>query len=197
LGEAMLDLVAKQGYRETNVEEVIAAASVSREDFEGLYESKEACAVDVLEERSKDCFAAVAAAYEAKERWPDTLRAGAYAMADWMAAHPREVRYGAVEMLWAGELAQVEREAAFLRFRRMVDAGRSRLADPDSLPESTADQVIGSAVKILTTRAIEGEPIDYHGMVPDLMSVAVRPFLGEEMAARELTMPSPQPTAED
>jgi AcrR family transcriptional regulator len=190
----MLDLVAKQGYRETSIEEIIAAAGVSQADFDGLFASKESLAVEVLEERSKDCFEAVIGAYEAQAQWPDSLRAGAYAMADWMAAHPREVRYGPVEMLWAGEQAQVQREIAFRRFRGMVDDGRSRLEDPDSLPNTTADLVIGSAVKMLTERAMEGGKIDYHQLVPHLMAIAVRPYLGEEAAARELAIAPPQRT---
>lgn len=194
LHEAMLDLVSTQGYRETKIEEVLAAAGVGHREFEALYPSKEALAVAVLEERSKDCFRVVFGAYESEAAWPDSLRAGAYAMADWMADHPREVRYGPVEMLWAGELAQVQREIAFKRFRGMVEDGRSRLADPGSLPESTADLVIGAAVKMLTERAMAGGEIDFRRMVPHLMAIAVRPFLGEEAATRELTMPPPQRT---
>lgn len=192
LHEAILDLVSSQGYRETAVEEVLEAAGVERAEFDQLYPSKEALAVEVLEERSRDCFRVVFGAYEAEAQWPDSLRAGAYAMADWMAAHPREVRYGPVEMLWAGELAQVQREIAFKRFRGMVEDGRSRLADPSSLPESTADLVIGAAVKMLTERAMSGGEIDFHRMVPHLMAIAVRPFLGEAAAARELAMEPPQ-----
>jgi AcrR family transcriptional regulator len=196
LQEAILELVADQGYRETSLEEVLAAAEVSRADFDQLYESKESLAVEVLEERSKDCFRAVMDAYEAEAEWPDSLRVGAYAMADWMAAHPREVRYGPMQMLWAGEQAQVQREIAFRRFRGLVEDGGSRLADPGSLPVSAADQVIGAAVKMLTARATEGGEIDFHLMVPHLMAVAVRPFLGEEAAARELDLPPPQRTEE-
>jgi AcrR family transcriptional regulator len=192
--EAMLDLVSSRGYQETGVEDVIAAAGVEREEFDRLYVSKEACAVDVLEERSKDCFRVVTVAYAAEAQWPDSLRAGAYAMAEWMIEHPREVRYGPVEMLWAGEQAQVQREVAFQRFLGMVDAGREQLEDPDSLPLSTAEQVIGSAVQLLTKRALEGG-LDYWAMVPEMMAVAVRPYLGEEAAARELSIPPP-PRAE-
>lgn len=196
LHEAMLELVSTQGYRETELEQVLAAAAVGAEEFEALYPSKEALAVEVLEERSKDCFRVVFGAYEAEAQWPDSLRAGAYAMADWMAAHPREVRYGPVEMLWAGELAQVQREIAFKRFRGMVEGGRSRLADPDSLSESAADLVIGSAVKMLTERAMAGGEIDFHAMVPHLMAIAVRPFLGADAAAAELRMEPPRRTEE-
>jgi AcrR family transcriptional regulator len=192
LREAMLDLVSSQGYRETSLEEVAAAAGMGRQELDELYPSKEALAVEVLEERSKDCFRVVMGAYESEAQWPDSLRAGAYAMADWMEAHPREVRYGPVEMLWAGEQAQVQREIAFQRFRGMIEDGRSRLADPDSLPDSTPDLVIGSAVKMLTERAMEGGAIDFHRMVPHLMAIAVRPFLGEEAAAQELEIPPPR-----
>lgn len=196
LHEAMLDLVATQGYRETTLEEVIAAAGTTRAEFDRLYASKEALAVEVLEERSKDCFRVVMAAYEAEAQWPDSLRAGCYALAEWLRTHPREVRYGPVEMLWAGEQAQVQRELAFQRFRRMVDDGRSRLADPDSLPKSIADQIVGTTVGMLTERVMKGEVGDYADVVPPLMAIAVRPFLGDEAAAREAAMPPP-PRAED
>jgi hypothetical protein len=52
-------------------------------------------------------------AYDAEAEWADAMRAGAYAAARWHTEHPRELRFGVVEMLWAGELAQARRESCF------------------------------------------------------------------------------------
>jgi len=186
----MLDLVLAEGYDRTRVGAVIEEAGVTREEFERNFVSREECAIATFE-RSFDRYrAAVRAAYESEAEWTDALRAAAYASARWFVDHPREVRFGAVVLLFAGEMAQARREAAFGEFVDMIDAGRELARDPDAVPPYTAEGVIGSYVGIMTKRLGRGG-VDPRGMVPELMYIAVRPYLGEEAARRELTVPPP------
>jgi AcrR family transcriptional regulator len=188
--EATLDLSFAQGYQATSVEELLARAAVSRADFERLFGSKEACAIAVFEHFRAGFDDEVRAAYEAETRWPASLRAAAYAVARWMVAHPREVRFGGVEMLWAGEMAQTHREATFQSFVDMIDAGREQLEDPDSVPSIAAERAVG-AIAELAARRFQHSNVGIYELVPELMYLAVLPYLGEEVAARELTMPAP------
>ncbi len=105
------------------------------------------------------------------------------------------MRFGATGLLWAGEAAQAKREIAFQNFVAMVDAGRSLAAEPDQVPEYTAEGVIGSVAVMITKRAQQDEEMRPYEFVPQLMALAVRPYLGEVAAARELTMPPPAPGA--
>jgi hypothetical protein len=50
--------------------------------------------------------------------------------------------------------------------------------------------VIGAIAEMLTKRLTQGE-VDPYEFVPQLMSIAVRPYLGEDAAAKELARPPP------
>ena len=189
--EAMLDLVCQEGLERTSVEEVLERAGVAREDFERRFGSMEACALEVFDAFFTDYQDAVREAYESEAQWPDSLRAAAYAVADWIRAHPREVRFGTVEMLWAGDVFQARREAGFHYFAELVDGGREVAVDPEAIPATAAEGVIGSIAEIMT-KGLQRGPFDMYDFVQELMYVAVLPYLGEEAAARELTIIPPR-----
>jgi AcrR family transcriptional regulator len=190
LCEAMLELVSSQGYDATTVEEVVERAGVSRREFDSLFSSKEECAMAVFDAFLKDFEEATRRAYDSEPEWRDSIRAAGYAAAIWINSHRREVRFGTVEMLWAGEMAQARREIGFQNFVGMIDAGRESCEDPDSVPPFTAEGVIGSFAEMLTKRAKRGE-YDPYPLVPELMYRAVLPYLGEDAAIEELALPPP------
>jgi hypothetical protein len=135
----------------------------------------------------------VRAAFESEERWPDSLRAGAYAQARWIADHPEEVRFMMLETLWASELAGALRDQFLAEYTAMIDAGRAVAPDPAAVPPMAAESVIGAIIQVLGrySSGQDGERPDPVAAVPEMMYLAVRPYLGEEAARRELTMPVP------
>jgi AcrR family transcriptional regulator len=187
---AMLDLVSSEGFEAISLDDVVERAGTSREEFERQFESMEDCAMVVFDRFLEDHNRVVRKAYESEEVWPDSLRAAAYAVASWMTENPQAARFGTVGMLWSSELAQARREAGFQNFVDLVDAGKEVAEDPDSIPPFTAEGVIGSIAEMLTRRLSQGE-VHLYELVPQLMSIAVRPYLGEEAAAKELTIPPP------
>jgi AcrR family transcriptional regulator len=196
--KAMLDLTFERGYEAVSVEEIATAAGASREDFDIVFASKADCAMAVLEELANDQMRTVRAAYDAGGEWPDSLRAGAYAVAGWLQENPKKVRFGMVEMLWAGELTSAWRDSFFQNYLDMFEAGKAVAKDPDSIPEFTAEGIIGSITGMLARRLQQSSGIgDPQQFIPELMYLAVRPYLGEEAARRELTMPPPGSTAGD
>jgi AcrR family transcriptional regulator len=195
LCEAMLDLVCSQGYDDTTVNAVVERAGATGSEFDRLFGSKEECAIAVFDRFMEDFNRDVERAFESEPSWPDNLRAAAYAAARYQEDHPRELRFGAIGMLWASELAQTRRELAFQNFISMVDAGRALAPHPDLVPQHAAERVIGSIAKMITKRAQRGR-VSPQKFVPELMYLAVLPYLGPEAAARELTMPPPRPLSD-
>jgi AcrR family transcriptional regulator len=192
--EAMFEQVSSEGYEAADVAEVVKRADVSREEFERLFASKEECVMAVFDGYMDEYDRLIREAYDQEPVWPDSLRAAAYAVAAWIAENPRAARFGAVGLLWGSELAQARREAAFQNFVDLVDAGRDVARDPDTIPAFTAEGVIGAIAEMLTKRLAQGE-VDAYEFVPQLMSIAVRPYLGEEAAAKELAISPPPPPA--
>ncbi|HET9154868.1 MAG TPA: TetR/AcrR family transcriptional regulator [Solirubrobacterales bacterium] len=190
--EAMLDLVFEHGYDRVTVEEVAARAGGDRADFERHFPGKQDCAVAVLEELAENNLRAVRGAFDREPRWPDSLRAAAHAHARWILDNPKKMRFGLLETLWAGEMTSALRDSLFRAYVEMVDAGREAAPDPDAIPASTAEGVVGAITQVIVRNMGKPGGGDLLSRVPEMMYLAVRPYLGEEVARRELTLPPPR-----
>lgn len=191
--EAMLDIVFERGYEAVTIEEIAERAGGSRADFELCFPSKLACGVAILEELAESNRRAVRGAFDREPRWPDSLRAAAYAHLRWILDNPKKMRFGLLEMLWASELTSALRDDLFRAYIEMVDAGREVAPDPDSVPAYTAEGVVGSITQVVVRHLGEADAPDLPALVPEMMYLAVKPYLGEEAARRELAIPPPQP----
>ncbi len=190
--EALVDLASERGYDAVSVADVVARAGGSAAEFESLFSSKLACAVATLEGIAESNLRAVRGAFDAEPAWPDSLRAAAYAHAEWVLANPRKMRFGLLETVWASELTGALRDELFGEYIAMVDAGREAADDPDSIPAFTAEGVVGSITEVIVRRLGEEQSRDLLELVPEMMYLAVRAYLGEEAARRELTTPRPE-----
>jgi len=188
---AMVELTSECGYDDAGVEAIAARAGGSVEEFEVLFPTKLACAVAALEELAASNLRAVRGAFDREERWPDSLRAAAYAHGEWILSHPREARFGMLETLWASELTRAVRDDLFGEYIAMVDAGRAVAIDPEAIPAHTAEGVVGSIAEVTARRL--GREVDRKvlAVIPEMMYLAVRPYLGEAAARRELVAPAP------
>ena len=189
--EAMLDLVHERGYDAVSVAEICARVGGEEAEFERLFGDKLGCAVAVLEGIAASNLRVVRGAFDRQEHWPDSLRAAAYAHAGWILENPKKMRFGILETVWASELTGALRDHLFAEYIAMVDAGREVAADPDSIPAFTAEGVVGSITEVVARRLGQEKDRELIELVPEMMYLAVRPYLGEEVARRELTAPPP------
>ncbi len=189
---AMLDLSFAHGYATVTIAQICERAGVQQDDFDACFTSMEACALALLEELAEDHLQAVQAAFDSEKSWPDSLRAGAYAAADWIIANPKKTRFGFVEVLSAGEVTWAFRDTFFQRYLGMIDGGREVAEHPEAIPPSTAEAAIGSITEMVMKRLQRGSREAPHNFVPELMYLTVRPYLGEAAARRELSIPPPR-----
>lgn len=185
--ESMLDLVCERGYEEVTAEQVADRAGGTEAEFDQLFRSKLACAVEVLEELAANNLRAVRAAYDSQPEWPDSLRAAAYAHARWIRDNPKKMRFGLLEMLWASELTGALRDDLFREYIAMVDAGRTATPEPESVPGYAAEGVVGAITQVIVRAMGEPGDLDLLELVPEMMYLAVRPYLGEAAAREELS----------
>ena len=192
IAAAMVELVCERGYRATTVKQLLRRAGASRAEFRRHFAGKRDCFLAVYDELAERFAAPVLAAFEAEAEWREGLRAAAYAAARWVGEHPREARFATLETMTAGDFAAERREATLRRFVDLVDAGREQLDDPGAVSRVMAEGVVGGVLGMLTRnlrRGAGGRPEDF---VPELMFLAVRPYLGIEAAREELTPPPPR-----
>lgn len=196
---AMIDLVLERGYEGTTVEAVIERAEVGKGDFYRLFTGREDCFMKTYRAYvAVPLEAAVFTAFASHDKWREGLRASAYAAARFVRDHPRECRFGSIEMMQVGPMAQAYRERQLHGMVDLIDAGRQELDDPDSVGRGAAESALGAiyitAVKHL---AAHGNADASDEFVPELMFHAVRPYLGDEVAREELTIPPPPEANKD
>jgi AcrR family transcriptional regulator len=191
LHEAVVDLVVERGYEVTTVAMVLERAGVSRDEFDRHFVSKEDACIKAYDKIATGFQCRVYAAYESGPSWRESLRAAAYEAARFFRDLPKEGRFGAYELMRASDLAQTRREENLNLYASLIDAGRQELGDPNSLSRSTAEAAMGSILGVIINRDAGLGFADAESFVPQLMYIAVRPYLGLEAAREELTIPPP------
>jgi AcrR family transcriptional regulator len=196
ISRAVIDLVLERGYEATTVADLIDRAAVRPADFERCFAGREDCVLSVLDEGVARFRRIVFSAFEEHERWREGLRAAAYAAARWVRDNPRYILFSTMMMNGATPLARAHRDMALQMFTEIVDAGRAELDDPDSVAPETALTVIGSIYELLQRELARGNGTDAaESFVPQLMYIAVRPYLGHAEALKELGVPPPDEPA--
>jgi AcrR family transcriptional regulator len=191
--EAVLDLVFDHGCDGTSLAMILDRAGVDHIAFEREFKTREECFVAIYTQSNEWFVRDVFAAFEAGEDWRDSLRAAAYVAARFLRDHPREVRLNVIQVFSAGEMAMAERDRYHQILVDLVDAGRQELDDPDSVSRSVAEGVVGSILSLMMREVSDqGSAASAEAAVPELMYIAVRPYLGHEIAREELTMPPPE-----
>lgn len=187
----MLDLATEHGYDAIALDDIAERAGGTVADFEQHFSSKQDCAAAVLQKLAENNLRAVRGAFEREARWPDSLRAAAYAHVRWIQDNPKKMHFGLLETLWAGEMTSALRDDLFRSYIAMVDAGREVAPDPKAIPAFTAEGVVGSITQVVLRNMGKGGGSDLRSQVPEMMYLAVRPYLGEEAARQELSIPPP------
>lgn len=186
---ALIDLCWERGLAATTVPDLLARAGVEEASFHRHFSDLEDCFFQVYNGELERFRRETAAARAGWISWRDRLRATAYALYRFLAADDRIRWLTAVEVRQASERSQLligeEVEALF----ELIDEGRAERA-PNGVTRMTAESIGGGVFsQIWVAAASKGPMPPEDEVVPPLMSMAVLPYLGEEAAEGERTMP--------
>jgi AcrR family transcriptional regulator len=183
--EALIEIAAERGYAETTIELIVERAGVDRPAFDRHFRSKYDCFISAWQDINESCMREMLVAYNSQESWPDRLRAVACEIVEGLRSDPGRASF-AVEVLAAGDAARARRDMTMRVIASLIDAGRNEMDDPESVPHTTAEALAGSAYGQIYARVVRGDADDLPGLVPQLMSAAVMPYMGIEAGLAEL-----------
>lgn len=195
---AVMELADENGLEGISTEMVLERAGVTRAEFQRRFRDLDDCCMQIYIANIEEFDRYVFAAADRHQRWRDRLRAAAYAAARWIRTQPLQTSFDMVHMLGAGAMAQAHRDRHLQRIVDLIDEGRQELTDPDSMTREVAVGVFGAiyqAVLKQTHASVTARTPE--SFVPDLMYIAVQPYMGHEVARQELTMPPPIEPAGD
>jgi AcrR family transcriptional regulator len=189
-----------QGVANLTVADVVTRAGVSRRTFYETFSDCEDCLLAALQDAVGRASARVLPAYEAaRGAWRARIRAGLVALLQFFDEQPHTARLLVVEWLAAGPRALERRQQLLARLASAVDEGRSvRPGSGATVPELTAEGVVGAVVSLLHARLLGSQPgVRMVGLVNPLMAVIVLPYLGPAAARKELDQPLPEAVREE
>lgn len=183
--EATADLVAEHGYQAATIETIVRRAKVGYATFYKSFADKEQCYLALLDAAYEVTEHRVRRAYDREQEWPDQVAAGLGAVVETIAEHPNVARACVVEALTAGPQAVAKHEAMLKELAPLLKPGRELNPRRAQLPETLEDTLIGGVLWVLNQRLIAGEAAALRGLLPETIEFVLRPYVGEDRAARE------------
>jgi AcrR family transcriptional regulator len=184
---AMLDAAATLGYRETNVQDVIERAGVSRPTFYEHFTNKDDCFLAAFDAGARRLKTRVVKATAAGGEWRDRLRLGLEAVLAFAVAEPQTARTMIVEARAASPEATKRRIVLLDKVASCLDASAGKLlAERSERSPMTAAGVVGGVEAVLYARLCKGEYDELASLLPSLMYFAVLPYEGQAAAGEEL-----------
>jgi AcrR family transcriptional regulator len=179
--DAMASVCARRGYMDASIDEVAAEAGSSRDAFERIFGSKEACLVDLAEVVLSDTIAAFSSAYSVDASLRETTVQSLRAMLELFAARPALAHLafiGSRQMMPPSILAQYA--VGFGVLNAMLGRLRSGEANGLQLPTGASRAAIGSVEALLRREIAEGRTDDLPHLLPDVVYAAAVPLVGQE-----------------
>jgi AcrR family transcriptional regulator len=190
---AMAEVAAERGAGAASVAHIVARAGVSRRTFYDLFEDREDCFLATFDEAVARAAVPVVAAFEGQARWREAMRAGLLALLVFFDEEAALARFCVVEALAAGPRALERRAQVLDRLVWAVEQGRAeRPARVPEPPPLAAEGVVGAVLSVIHRRLVGGGREPLSGLLGELMSAIVLPYLGASAAQKELRRAAPQ-----
>lgn len=179
-------LVAEQGYQALTIETIVRQAKVGYATFYKHFADKEECFLALLDGAIETAIGPAEEAYAREDGpWPDRVGAALGSLFEQVAAQPNMARAFLVESLTAGQEGMNRHEAALKRLVPLLRPGRELNPREADLPESLEDTLASGIFWVLSQRLMGGEAEKLRGFLAETLEFVLRPYVGEEEAARE------------
>jgi AcrR family transcriptional regulator len=186
IATAMVELVGRYGYASTSIEAVCERARTRRSHFERCFAGKEDCFLSLHDEVAEELCARLIPAFESASSWHDRIWAAGWAAMRFFEEDPVRARFLVVEITGSGSGAQARRDRILQRIADFLDGGRRELEEPASVSRCTAEIVAGAIYGTVLGK-IEGGSVERgEDFLPELVYMAVMPYLGSRAAEDEL-----------
>ncbi|MEX0620092.1 MAG: TetR/AcrR family transcriptional regulator [Solirubrobacterales bacterium] len=182
--EAMIEAVAEKGFVGTTVADIIATAGVSRATFYEQFADKEDCFVAAYATVMDRLLAFVSEGFATDDSgdWIERVRGGIRSLLRYLTQNPVAVRVGIIEGFGAGARARDRYQQAVSAFFPFLDAARQKIKNPERVPAQTSRVIVGGISALIFNEALAGNGKDLPQLLPQMMFLAVVPFMGYEAA---------------
>ena len=181
---AMLSAVSELGYLETNVQDVIDRAGVSRPTFYEHFTNKEDCFLAAFDSSAERLRKRVgAAAHKGGDVWRERIRFSLEALLSFATGEPDSARTLIVEARAASAAAVRRRVELLDDFATCLESeAQTLLPEAEARTSATAIGIVGGVESLLYSRLCKHEYDKLEPLLPSLMYFVVLPYEGHKAA---------------
>jgi AcrR family transcriptional regulator len=183
--DATAAIVAEKGLQGLTIPEIARRANVSHQTFYEMYPTKDDAFLGAQKVGLHQALGIAVRAYEAQgEDWPMGVAAGIRALLDYLASEPAHAHLTVVDTFAASPLAIEIRDTGLHAFAAYLQPGYHYAPSSRSVPSIAPEAIAGGIWQVLHNH-IEHERVqDIAGLAPQLVYVALAPFIGGKEAGR-------------
>lgn len=186
IAAAMIDLTVEAGYEAATAGAICERAGVHRDEFDSRFPDTEACFLRLYDEIENQLCERVCAAFDGPKTWHDRLWAAGWAAMRFLREDPSRARFAFVEAPGLKRSPATRRRRAIDWVARLIDAGREELEEPSAISVQTAKIAAGAIYDTVQAKVREGWIERGEDFLPELVYIAVLPYLGLTVAEDEL-----------
>jgi len=200
LQEAMVAVVARDGYAEARVADVAAEAQVSRNTFYALFADREACFMAAWEATLAQAVEQVVHVMSARPGDPrsvhESLQGVVRGLASAVIARPDHARLLLVEVLAVGNNGPALRRRVVRRVEQWIGEAVSRTDGPTTISPSCRTVIACGVLQVIDQHLHTGRVRQLRGVADDLATWAVSYETSSPLPAhRQLSEPPEAPPA--
>jgi len=182
----MVAMVGDHGFEAVDVEALCERAEVGRSHFDRCFADLEDCFLGLHAEVVEELCTRVVAASDGREAWHDRIWAAGLAAMRFLQEDPVRARFLVVAVNGAGSGAQSQRDRIVQRIADLLDRGRDEVAGERPVSRCTAEIAAGAVYGTILTKVETGSIDRGEEFLPELIYLAVMPYLGARAAEDEL-----------
>jgi AcrR family transcriptional regulator/DNA-binding MarR family transcriptional regulator len=190
---AAIRSIDEVGYVNASVAHITSRARISRRTFYELFHDRDACLLAAFDDVVALIERDLVAARLDELPWRERVRGGLLEILSFFEREPAMANVCVVHALHGDARLLARREALLERLAAIVDEGRNESAKAAQATPLTAEGLVGAALSIVHTRLLRAEREPLTGLLGELMSLIVLPYLGPAAARREQTRLAPAP----
>ncbi len=176
--------VQAKGFVAVTVEDICAAAGVSRRTFYENFRDKEDCFITSYRQHAQELLSVVAAAASAGKDWEESARYGLVALLRFLAEQPDVAHMAVVEVMAAGPLALGERDKAVASLAALI-AEPTVAQAPSPAPDILTLTVSGAILQLIYAWVLAGRSSDLEQLLPMIMYMVLVASRGPAGAASQ------------
>jgi AcrR family transcriptional regulator len=181
---ATAELVAERGYRRTTIELIARTARVALTTFYEHFESKEECFLAAFDENLDAAAEVFAELVDPELDWTDQVSTGLEVFLEMVATETPRATLCLVEAQAAGPAALARYQGMLERVAPKLREGRGLNPRSARLPEGLEVAIAGGIAWLVHQRLVAGEAAEIKALLPEMLQIALTPYVGEVEAGR-------------